>query len=97
VLKVQRQARKTCAEFEAGEYEFIGRDDRETRERNMEGVMMKQGDPEQGNRKQNEINWHAKQLHSLPGQTDRRLCQQRRPKQMTGLSTIQTRYRFESF
>ena len=44
VLQMQRQAGKTRAELEAGEGEFVARDDRKTRERNIQRVMVEQRD-----------------------------------------------------
>ena len=63
VLQMQRQAGKARTKLEAGEGEFVARDDRETRERNIQRVMVEQSDPDQGDRKQHEIDRHAEQLH----------------------------------
>ena len=44
VLQMQRQAGKTRAELEAGEGEFVAGDDRKTRERHIQRVMVEQRD-----------------------------------------------------
>jgi hypothetical protein len=51
MLHVEREAKEPGAEFEAGERELVERDRGKAGQRDLQRVMMKQRDPEQGQRK----------------------------------------------
>lgn len=55
VAQMCAETRQAGAVFKAGKGQFVSSNDPKTGERNGQGVPMKQRDPEQGQRKQDEI------------------------------------------
>ena len=58
MAQMQRQPVKPCPGLEAGEYQFVKRDDRKAVDCHPERVMVKQGNAEQCESEEDEIDRH---------------------------------------